>query len=63
MSGALGALSQAWVSVEASRPLGWKLTGLVLTEGDEWLATAAGPDGLRPSPPGSRRLTERAGRR
>jgi hypothetical protein len=33
------------VTAEASLPLGWKLTGLVLTEGDEWLATARGPDG------------------
>jgi hypothetical protein len=44
----LGALSQAWVAAEASRPLGWKLTGLVLTDGDDWLATARGSeDGQR----------------
>jgi hypothetical protein len=41
---ALGALSMAWVSAEASRPLGWKITGLMLTDGDDWLATAVGPD-------------------
>jgi len=45
MSGGLGALSQAWVTVEAAKPLGWKLTGLVLTDDDEWIATARGPDG------------------
>jgi hypothetical protein len=29
MSGGLGALTQAWVMAEASRPLGWKVTGLL----------------------------------
>jgi hypothetical protein len=43
MSGGLGALNQAWVMAEASRPLGWKITGLVLTDGDDWLATVGGP--------------------
>jgi len=40
----LGALSQAWVMAEASLPLGWRLMALVRqTDGDDWLATAAGP--------------------
>lgn len=29
MSGGLGALSMAWISVEASMPLGWRLMALV----------------------------------
>jgi hypothetical protein len=48
MSGGLGALTQEWIMAEASRPLGWKVTGLVLTDGDDWIATARGPeDGQR----------------
>lgn len=44
MSGGLGALSMAWISVEASMPLGWRLMALVRqTDSDDWLATAAGP--------------------
>jgi hypothetical protein len=34
----------AWVTVEASLPLGWRLMALVRDAGsDDWLATAAGP--------------------
>ncbi len=37
-------LSQAWVTVEASLPLGWRLMALVRQpDGDDWQATAAGP--------------------
>ena len=44
MSGGLGVLSMAWISVEASMPLGWRLMALVRqTDTDDWLATAAGP--------------------
>ena len=44
MSGGLGALSMAWISVEASMPLGWRLMALVrLPDSDDWQATAAGP--------------------
>jgi hypothetical protein len=44
MSRGLGALSQAWVTAEASLPLGWRLMALVRqTDSDDWLATAAGP--------------------
>jgi hypothetical protein len=38
----LGALSQAWVSAEASRPLGWQISGL-WRFGDVWNALAEGP--------------------
>ena len=37
----LGALSQAWVSAEASLPLGWRLTGL-MQFGAEWIAFSNG---------------------
>ena len=44
MSAGLGALSRAWMSVEASMPLGWRLMALVRQpDSDDWLATAAGP--------------------
>jgi hypothetical protein len=40
----LGALSQAWVSAEASLPLGWKIVKLERDAGAErWTATAQGP--------------------
>jgi hypothetical protein len=43
MSGGLGVLSMAWVAVEASLPLGWRLMALVRQpDSDDWLATAAG---------------------
>jgi hypothetical protein len=38
----LGALSQAWVTAEASLPLGWQITGL-MRFGDEWIAFSEGP--------------------
>jgi hypothetical protein len=38
----LGALSQAWVSAEASPPLGWQISGL-WRFGDAWIALAEGP--------------------
>jgi hypothetical protein len=38
----LGALSQAWVTAEASLPLGWEITGL-MRFGDEWIAFSEGP--------------------
>jgi hypothetical protein len=38
----LGALSQAWVSAEASRPRDWQVTGL-WRFGDVWSAIAEGP--------------------
>lgn len=52
MSG-LGALSQAWISAEASLPLGWQLSGLyrfdelwvVLAEGDAFDDYASGTGG------------------
>jgi len=40
---ALGALSQAWVTAEASLPHGWSITG-VWRFGDEWIALSEGPD-------------------
>lgn len=39
----LGALSQAWVSAEASLPLGWEIAGL-WRFGEEWIALSEGPD-------------------
>jgi hypothetical protein len=38
----LGALSQAWVSADASKPLGWQISGL-WRFGDVWIALAEGP--------------------
>ena len=38
----LGALSQAWVSAEASRPLGWQISGLWRFD-DLWIALSEGP--------------------
>jgi len=38
----LGALSQAWVSAEASLPLGWQISGLWRFEG-LWVALSEGP--------------------
>src|SRR5688500_8084149 len=39
----LGALSQAWVSAEASLPLGWQISGLWRFDG-LWVALSEGPD-------------------
>ena len=39
----LGALSQAWVSAEASLPLGWQIRGLWRIN-DLWVALSVGPD-------------------
>jgi hypothetical protein len=38
----LGALSQAWVSAEASLPLGWQIGGLRRFD-DLWIALSEGP--------------------
>jgi hypothetical protein len=38
----LGALSQAWVSAEASLPLGWRISGLWRFD-DVWIGLAEGP--------------------
>jgi hypothetical protein len=38
----LGALSQAWVSAEASLPLGWQMSGL-WRFGELWVALSEGP--------------------
>ncbi|HEX6140181.1 MAG TPA: hypothetical protein VF013_06955 [Candidatus Limnocylindria bacterium] len=38
----LGALSQAWVSAEASLPLGWRIAGLYRFE-EVWIGLAEGP--------------------
>jgi hypothetical protein len=38
----LGALSQAWVSAEASLPLGWQISGLWRFD-DLWIALSEGP--------------------
>jgi hypothetical protein len=38
----LGALSQAWVSAEASLPLGWEIRGLWRFD-DLWIALSEGP--------------------
>ncbi|HSM18274.1 MAG TPA: hypothetical protein VK845_14910 [Gemmatimonadales bacterium] len=39
----LGALSQAWVSAEAAKPLDWTINGLYRF-GEEWIALAEGPE-------------------
>ena len=39
----LGALSQAWVSAEASLPLDWQIVGLWRL-GEVWVSLAEGPD-------------------
>lgn len=39
----LGALSQAWVSANASLPLGWELVGL-WRFGGSWVSLAEGPN-------------------
>jgi hypothetical protein len=39
----LGALSQSWVSAEASLPLGWRISGLWRFD-DLWVALSEGPD-------------------
>ena len=39
----LGALSQAWISAEASLPLGWQLSGLYRFE-ELWVSLAEGPE-------------------
>jgi hypothetical protein len=39
----LGALSQAWVSAEASLPLDWQVTGLYRFN-DLWIGLAEGPE-------------------
>jgi hypothetical protein len=38
----LGALSQSWVTAEASLPLGWRLSGLWRFD-DLWVSLAEGP--------------------
>ena len=38
----LGALSQSWVTAEASLPLGWQIRGLWRFE-DIWVALSEGP--------------------
>jgi hypothetical protein len=38
----LGALSQSWVSAEASLPLGWQISGLWRFD-DLWIALSEGP--------------------
>jgi hypothetical protein len=38
----LGALSQSWVSTEASLPLGWQISGLWRFD-DLWIALSEGP--------------------
>ena len=38
----LGALSQAWVSAQASLPLGWQIRGLWRFD-DLWIALGEGP--------------------
>jgi hypothetical protein len=38
----LGALSQAWVSAEASLPRGWQISGLWLFD-NLWVALSEGP--------------------
>ena len=38
----LGALSQAWVSAEASLPLGWQVSGLWRFD-ELWIALGEGP--------------------
>jgi hypothetical protein len=38
----LGALSPAWVSAEASLPLGWQVRGLYRFE-EGWISVAEGP--------------------
>ena len=40
----LGALTLAWIAVEAALPLAWKFMSLVRGEDDEWTATARGPE-------------------
>ena len=40
---ALGALTQAWTSAEASLPLGWQLSGLHCFD-DLWVGLAEGPE-------------------
>jgi hypothetical protein len=39
----LGALSQAWVSANASLPLGWQISGLWRL-GERWVSLAEGPE-------------------
>ena len=39
----LGALSQAWTSVEASLPHGWQLAGLYRFD-ETWIALSEGPE-------------------
>ena len=39
---ALGALSQAWTSAEASLPLGWQIRGLYRFD-ELWIALGEGP--------------------
>jgi hypothetical protein len=46
----LGALSQAWVSAEASKPVGWRIAGVMI----ESVYNRVGWGSLEPSPPASR---------
>lgn len=57
----LGALSQAWVSAEASLPSGWELAGLWRFE-ETWIGLAEGP-GFDDYLSGSGRYAEQALRR
>jgi hypothetical protein len=45
MSGGLGALSMAWITAEASLPLGWQLIGVWRDQDapSAWMAVASGP--------------------
>jgi hypothetical protein len=65
MSGGLGALSKAWTSAEASRPVGWQIRGLWRFD-DLWIALAESPafddymsDSGRDAEQALRRLAER----
>lgn len=39
----LGALSQAWTTAEASKPLDWQISG-IYRFGELWVALAEGPE-------------------
>jgi hypothetical protein len=57
----LGALSQAWVSAEASLPLAWQIRGLWRFD-DLWIALGEGPT-FDDYPSGSGQYADRALRR
>ena len=58
---ALGALSQAWTSAEASLPLGWQISGLYRFD-ELWVALAEG-DAFDDCASGSGQYAEQALRR